>query len=298
MRYETPAAFRAALEQRLANAANATGTDLDRLRRRAVFERILARLSAATAERWILKGGFALEVRLGDRARATRDLDIAMQDAGSDGAEVRDALIDALSIDVGDAFTFAISAPTDLATDEAGRPGWRFTVKAELAGRTFQSVRVDVVARVEEISERTERIELRTFFDFADLENLHIEVVDRRQHFAEKLHAFTRDYGDRPNTRVKDLPDLLVLVEGGLGPDGELREAVDNVFTVRGTHPVPDEVPRPPEAWRDKYVEYAEALALDASDLDAAHDRLQTFWAVARAAAPRTSTRNDDGASP
>lgn len=298
MRYETQAAFRAALEQRLANAANATGTDLDRLRRRAVFERVLARLSSATDERWILKGGFALEVRLGDRARATRDLDVAMQDASHDGAEIRDALIDALSINVGDGFTFAVGPPTDLATDEAGRPGWRFTVTAELAGRTFQKVRVDVVARVEEIAGRTEHIAMRTFFDFADLRDLRVEVVDRRQHFAEKLHALTRDYGDRPSTRVKDLPDVLVLIEGGLDPDHELREAVDSVFAVRGTHPVPDELPRPPQAWRDKYAEYADALALDADDLDAAHHRLQTFWAAAHTAEPGRSTRPDDGASP
>lgn len=298
MRYETPAAFRAALEQRLANAASATGTDLDRLRRRTVFERILARLSAATDERWILKGGFALEVRLGDRARATRDLDVAMEDASHNGADVRDALIDALSIDAGDSFTFAVSTPTDLATDEAGRPGWRFSVTAEVAGRTFQTVRLDVVARVEEIAGRTERIELRTFFDFADLHDLQIEVVDRRQHFAEKLHAYTRDYGDRPNTRVKDLPDLLVLIEGGLIPDDQLREAVHSVFAARATHAVPDELSRPAEAWRQKYAEYAQTLALDAADLDAAHDRLQDFWAATRAAKSQASMRADDGATP
>lgn len=281
MRYETPAAFRAALEQRLANAARETGTDLDRLRRRAVFERILARLTTAPAERWILKGGFALEIRLGDRARATRDLDVAMSDAGHDGGEVRDTLIDALAIDAGDSFDFAVSTPSDLATDEAGRPGWRFTVTASLAGRVFQTVRIDVVARSEEIAERTEHIKMRTFFDFADLEDLQIEVVDRRQHFAEKLHALTRDYGDRPNSRVKDLPDLLVFIEGGLSPDAELRAAVDSVFASRATHAVPDELPRPPESWREKYAELAEDLALDAADLDAAHARLQEFWTAA-----------------
>ena len=68
----------------------ANGTDLDRLRRRVVFERILARLATATGERWILKGGFALEVRLGDRARATRYLDVALGESTEDGADVRD----------------------------------------------------------------------------------------------------------------------------------------------------------------------------------------------------------------
>lgn len=110
MSYETPAALRAALEARLVNASHATGTDLDRLRRRVVFERILARLAMATGERWILKGGFALEVRLGDRARATRDLDVALGQPTEDGADVRDALIDTLATAAGDDFTFAVAA--------------------------------------------------------------------------------------------------------------------------------------------------------------------------------------------
>jgi predicted nucleotidyltransferase component of viral defense system len=295
MRYAMPAAFRAALEQRLANVARETGTDLDRLRRRAVFERILVRLAAAPDARWILKGGFALEVRLGDRARATRDLDVAMSDAGHDAAEVRDALIDALARDAGDSFTFAVSTPIELATDEAGRPGWRFTVTANLAGRVFQTVRVDAVARVEEIEGRTEQISLRTLFHFADLGDVQVEVVDRRQHFAEKLHALTRDYGDRPNTRIKDFPDLLILIEVGLAPDRDLWAAVESVFAARATHAVPTQLPPPPETWRAKYAELADELALDASDLGAAHDRLQDFWATARADAKGPDDARPDG---
>jgi predicted nucleotidyltransferase component of viral defense system len=295
MRYATPAAFRAALEQRLANTARDTGTDLDRLRRRAVFERILARLAAAPDERWILKGGFALEVRLGDRARATRDLDVAMSDVGHDAGEVRDALIDALARDASDSFTFAVSSPTELAPDEAGRPGWRFTVTANLAGRVFQSVRVDAVARVEEIEGRTEHIGLRTFFGFADLDDIQVEVVDRRQHFAEKLHALTRDYGDRPNTRVKDLPDLLILIEGGLAPDRDLRAAVESLFAARATHAIPARLPPPPASWRAKYAELADELTLDQSDLAAAHARLQDFWATALADTEGPDTPHPDG---
>lgn len=53
MPYETPAALRAALEDRLKNQARASGVDLERLRRRTVFERLLVRLDAASPGRWI-----------------------------------------------------------------------------------------------------------------------------------------------------------------------------------------------------------------------------------------------------
>lgn len=63
--WETPAALRDALEARLAAQALDSGLDLNRLRRRAVFERLLYRLEAAEPGRFVLKGGVALEVRLG-----------------------------------------------------------------------------------------------------------------------------------------------------------------------------------------------------------------------------------------
>ncbi|MCY7303648.1 MAG: hypothetical protein LH654_11580 [Thermoleophilia bacterium] len=57
--YATPAAFRDALERRLLDRARQTDTNLERLRRRVVFERLLVRLERADPGRWILKGGMA-----------------------------------------------------------------------------------------------------------------------------------------------------------------------------------------------------------------------------------------------
>jgi len=71
--YSTPAALRMALEDRLLARSEETGVSLDRLRRRVVFERVVARLQAAEPGRWVLKGGMALEVRLGDEARLTKE---------------------------------------------------------------------------------------------------------------------------------------------------------------------------------------------------------------------------------
>ena len=80
MTYETPQALRTALEQRLLNRSHETGVALDRLRRRVMFERIVARLEAAEPGQWVLKGGMALEVRLRDDARLTKDIDLGLRD--------------------------------------------------------------------------------------------------------------------------------------------------------------------------------------------------------------------------
>ncbi|NKZ03829.1 nucleotidyl transferase AbiEii/AbiGii toxin family protein [Actinomadura latina] len=98
-RYATAVDLRRALEARLRQRADESGTDLSRLRRVAVFDRIAARLSAAERG-WVLKGGASLEFRLGARARATKDIDLALPDGPCDGDDLREELIETLAVDV------------------------------------------------------------------------------------------------------------------------------------------------------------------------------------------------------
>lgn len=260
MAYESSAALRQALETRLGNRSRETGVDLERLRRRAAFERLLVRLELTAPRRWVVKGGMALEIRLGDRARSTRDLDLVLRDADADGAAVRELLIDCLSVaPEDDGFDFRVGEPAAITIEEGGRPGWRFSVESRMAGRKFATVRLDVVARDDEVS-KTIRVELPGVLDFAGLERHEVEVVDPSQHFAEKAHAFTRTYGDRPNTRVRDLPDMVLLIDEGLEPTTELFSIVSDVFEVRAGQAMPDELPDPPAFWREQYPAFAGEL--------------------------------------
>ena len=79
MKFATAASFRTSLETRLLDRARREGKDVNRLRTQVAFERFLERVFRAQGD-WVLKGGYALEVRLHDRARSTLDLDL---DAGS-----------------------------------------------------------------------------------------------------------------------------------------------------------------------------------------------------------------------
>jgi len=84
VRYQTGTAFRTALEQRLLTQSRTTSLSLPRLRKLVAFERLLARLLVVATGRWILKGGLALDFRLGDRARTTVDMDLARDDDEAD----------------------------------------------------------------------------------------------------------------------------------------------------------------------------------------------------------------------
>lgn len=59
MKYTTPAAFRAALDQQLKAEAERTGLNITRLRKRVAFELFLRRLVAVGPGRWVLKGAFS-----------------------------------------------------------------------------------------------------------------------------------------------------------------------------------------------------------------------------------------------
>lgn len=285
MTYETPAAMRAALEARLRNRAHATGVDLRRLRRLSAFERILVRLEEANPGLWVLKGALAMEIRMGDRARTTRDLDLAIRGEALSGEAVRDLLIGSLATDPdADGFRFAVSAPRALAIDTAGTPGWRFSVQASLAGREFATVRIDVVARGSDVA-GTERLPLPGTFSFAGFPTRDVVVIGREQHFAEKLHALTRSYGDRPNTRVRDLADLMLFIEDGFSDLATLRRATEQVFGARATHDLPEEIPGPPAAWDPIYAKLAAELDIRARSLEQAMTCLREFWGATLATA-------------
>lgn len=74
-RYETPAAFRDALEARLRKQARVTASDVSRVRRLLIFDRFLARIIAEFQNAAVLKGGVAIELR-STLARSTIDVDL------------------------------------------------------------------------------------------------------------------------------------------------------------------------------------------------------------------------------
>lgn len=78
---------------------------ISRLRKRVFFERVLARLQAVAPDAWVLKGGFALELRLGGSARTTKDIDIDWTLSEQDAIELR---LDAAALQLDDGFEFSL----------------------------------------------------------------------------------------------------------------------------------------------------------------------------------------------
>ena len=123
MRYATGGAFRTALEERLTAQSLRTGLPLLRLRKMVAFERLLARLVKEQPDAWLLKGGLALQLRLGDRARTTQDLDMLLMSPTED---LHATLVHVALLDLGDWFLYLVQQPTRTRARDAG--GLRFPV--------------------------------------------------------------------------------------------------------------------------------------------------------------------------
>lgn len=286
--YGTPFAFRMALEERLRNTSQRESIDLLRLRRRVAFERLLARLFAEAEPPWLLKGGYALELRLAYQARSTRDLDLSVPEpkrldlSSEEGiSQTRaDKLHEHLQVaaerDLGDAFRFLIRAPRGELTGAPGG-GVRCGVETRLAGRIFAQFHVDVGLGDPRLGEPA-WVEGDSFLTFAGIPAVRIPVVPAAQQFAEKIHAYTFPWQDRDNTRVKDLVDLVLLVHSGLVEVAQVRQALQVTFTFRATHPLMAELPKPPESWSESFQALAIELGLPVPNLEQAHTFLSAFW--------------------
>lgn len=264
MTYATPQALRMALEQRLLARSETTGISLDRLRRRVLFERIVARLQANEPGRWVVKGGMALEVRLSDDARLTKDLDLGLRDDVANGEELRDRLIEALSTDLdGDGFILTVSGVQQLMGDAEGVLTWRVPVAARLADKPFHEIQVDISPREHEL-DATDFIPMPNSLDFAGVDTQIVEVIDVARHVAEKFHGMLKDFGDRENSRVRDLADLVILCEHGLIDPPACAHVIRRVWDERDGATPPLMLPSLPASWPGRYDRLAADHRLDA----------------------------------
>ncbi len=251
--YATATGFRIALETRLKTLAQAESVDLQRLRRQVSFDRLLARLFSEANTPRLLKGGYAMELRLRS-ARTTKDIDLSLPGEAALKGGVLERLQERAATDLADFFTFSFGL-TQMNLEGAPEGGARYPVIASLAGRIFTKFHLDVGIG-DPIVRPTEIVRGRDWLEFAGIPLVPCVAISREQQFAEKLHAYTRPR-ERANSRVKDLVDMALLVQMGMMENPKLKEAIQMTFKQRGSHSEPTAFPDPPESWRQPYVQLA-----------------------------------------
>lgn len=283
MRYATAPNFRTALEERIRQIAGRDGFAIQRIRKRVAFERFLARLQAPPDSPWFLKGAFALDLRFGDRARTTKDLDLGIYlsfrgDPGPGPEEIAKLLREVGEYSLDDFFVFTVPGEGEEILQEPDARAYRFTVQAWLAVRRFESFRVDVGTGLQLVTPVEEVPESDTLA-FAGIEPRRFRAISLAQQLAEKVHAMTRPREDRENTRVKDLVDITLILESSPPEPKMARVALERIFEGRGTHSLPTVIPDPPPTWPGSYGALAREIGLAHVVMEDATEFLRGYWA-------------------
>ncbi|MET3349526.1 UNVERIFIED_ORG: hypothetical protein ABID57_001198 [Arthrobacter sp. UYEF1] len=292
MKPESPARMRDSLDAKFRSHSTTGRLDAGQLRRRFVFQRVLRRLGAAGG--WVLKGGFLLEVRIPVGARATKDMDFATAPAQSQD-ELIERIEDALDVDDdGDFLMFSVRQVKANRPDRRGLASWSVSVRADLDGREFDRIKLDIAERLDEIDGGTEVFTVPPVVEMDGLGAAALPAVDVCQHAAEKFHALCLEFDDgRPNTRTKDLIDVVLLFEAGLIPHERLATRIRWVFLQRNQTAPPPRLPNFPASWEADYEFLAKDLDIGISAVAEAHSVAQRIYQQAVAGlleAPKEGT--------
>jgi len=241
------------LERLAGEYGRAHGLAIDRTRRWLSIISLAGVLEAVQADdgpRFLIKGGTAMELRLGLGARTTRDVDLVFR---GEPQNMLDALEGAFATSYGE-FSFRRKGPIEDIRDTGSR---RLAIQVEFAGSSWQTLQLEV-ARPEAAEPELVPVAI-SIADFKLDSPSVVACLSLRYQIAQKLHAATERPDDRENLRFWDLIDLILLREILSGDLVPVREACVQTFVTRNTHAWPPEL-EVPDIWTDPYAAVIEEI--------------------------------------
>jgi hypothetical protein len=258
---------KAHLEKLVAHYAQLTGVAPGRVRR---WISVMVLLGALDRSResdplFLLKGGVAIELRVGGGARATKDVDLVFFGDPERLAEVLDQdLAEPYSV-----FTFEREGV------EGGEGLFqRVNLKPLFRGRSWGALKLEVGSPDSQLTD-AEEIGAIPIDEFGIDGPRMIRCLSLRYQIAQKLHAVTQRFEDRENERFRDLIDLIICRD--LVADiAAVREACLDTFEARGLHAWPPTL-EVPDGWAEPYTALAEGMGFPVADVDDAAAQVREF---------------------
>lgn len=150
--------------------------------------------------------------------------------------------------------------------------GYRFPINVQMAGRRFIGFHVDMAIGDYWIKPH-EKIPINDWFGFANIPTVSIPAISMEQHFAEKLHAYTQSR-EHQNSRVKDLLDMILLINENKMSKDKIKEVTKETFKRRENSFFPPNFPTPPDNWKSKYALLAKSCNID--------DNIDNAWILVK----------------
>lgn len=230
---------------------------------------MLERAAAGDPPPFIVKGGVALELRLRNRARATKDIDLALRLPDANLALTLETTL------TGDPYQgFSFRRKREPLVLDNGVVNMEFAVSYR--GGTWASITIDIAhgESGESDIEWLPAIPLTDAFGVTGPESL--PCLPLGLHIAQKIHGMTLP--PRPgkrNERFRDLIDLLLL-EALVIDHQDLRKTCEFVFQTRNTHPWPPPLELP-DHWIEPVARLIRELNLPITDAQAGIAQVRQF---------------------
>jgi hypothetical protein len=223
-----------------------------------------------------VKGGVSLELRLGLRARTTKDLDAVFRGAFEGWLA---ALDDALADDI-EELSFSREEPEAIRDTKS----FRVNIIIDFKGRRWGKVQFEVApVEVGSVLD-VDQVDPFDIGQFGLRAPGQISVVGLPYLIAQKLHACTEVFGGEENARVHDLMDLL-LAQDLLAPKDlrRVREACTAIFDNRQKQAWPPQL-IVYRSWAETYARLAAEEGFPVGDVEEAAALVGEFIAEIDAA--------------
>jgi hypothetical protein len=266
------------LERRITKTARDRGTTAARLRRLVGFTVVCETLAEAVAQGIIpiffVKGGVAIELRLGLLARATRDLDIGLC---APPAELLAFFDRALTVGFAD---FRLRRRGEARVLRNGAIALEISV--EYLERPWATVDVDLSAATAD--SETDGVPPIDLAEFGLTVPRSVPCLAIPAQIAQKIHALTEpEPRGKENPRARDVLDVLLLVERtGVDP-AAISEACRRVFADRAVHDWPITSFEFPAAWHGILAELAREVNFGTQDTQVIERQFNEYLAKLKA---------------
>jgi hypothetical protein len=252
---------KAHLERLVAHYATLTGLAPARVRR---WISVMVLLGALDRSResdplFLLKGGVAIELRIGGDARATKDVDLVFLGDPEQLGELLDQ-------DLGEPYSVFGFQREEVETQRDGL-FHRVDVRLLFRDRSWGTLRLEV-ATPDSAATDAEQVEAISIGEFGIEGPLMVRCLSLRYQIAQKLHAVTERFEKGENERFRDLIDLIICRD--LITDlTEVREACTDTFEARRLHTWPPTL-EVPDSWAEPYTAMAQEMDFPVTDVDEA----------------------------
>jgi hypothetical protein len=254
------------LQSRITAYARNEGVSVARLNQRILTEVTFGLLNRArqlgVIPMYLAKGGMALELRFGIRARASGDLDIGIVATGSALLQTFDRV---LAVGFHD-FTFVRRDNPELLENVLT---YRIKVKIAYRDRPFGTLSIDLNEASYETATAVQSTGLLVALGLPG--PLDVPLLDLYVQLAQKLHGATEpNRTDYTNLRYRDLLDVLI-VRANQGPSldlARLRNVVIGEFARRPHNTQWPPIFSLPAEWREPLASAARQVEFQSSDPD------------------------------